>query len=223
MIPKQDLPSVLRQELSLALSESLSNLSISTDAQEKLVDYLLILQEWNAVHNLTGIEDPIQMLKLHVLDSIVLTSSLNGQRIIDIGTGAGVPGIPLAIVRPDLKFVLLDSNQKKINFVQHVILSLGLRNVEAICQRVERYSPAELFDCAISRAFASLKDFVVKAMPLVKPEGILMAMKGQIEQAKAEVKDLQKESSIKISLLEIRSLTVPTLKAERSVVLIKKK
>lgn len=224
MIPKKPLTQKLKleltEELHLALIET--ELNVSKPEQEKLVDYLLILHEWNSVHNLTGIKDPFQMLRLHLLDSLVLMPILTGERIIDIGSGAGVPGIPLAIVRPDLQFVLLDSNQKKMNFVQHVILSLKLKNAETVCQRVEKYQPEILFDWAVSRAFASLKEFVLAAMPLVKNQGMLLAMKGQNKQVEEEIKELLWQNTSGVTVIENRTVMVPLLQAERSLVLLRK-
>jgi 16S rRNA (guanine527-N7)-methyltransferase len=159
-------------------------LSLIEAIHMKLLDYIELLCKWNAVHNLTAVRDPEDMIKRHLLDSLVLLpflSSDKGTRLVDVGTGAGLPGIPLALASPTLQVVLLDSHQKKIAFVQHVILCLQLSNVTAVCARVEQYKPDVRFDFVVSRAFASLSDFVLRAAHLCKKEGKLIAMKGVID------------------------------------------
>jgi len=167
---------------------------ISENAQENCLRYVELLHKWNAVHNLTAIHDPIEMIHRHIIDSLTLypwiisSSAQPVQRIVDVGTGAGLPGIILAICLPELSFVLLDSNQKKINFVQHVVLSLQLKNVSSVCCRVEQYKPSELFDWVVSRAYASLANFVISAGHLCRIGGRWVAMKGQLsEQERAEL------------------------------------
>lgn len=157
-------------------------LTIARALQTKLMDYIELLCKWNAVHNLTAIRDPVAMVKKHLLDSLVLLPYLSAGKIIDVGTGAGLPGIPLAICNPDQTFVLLDSRQKKITFVEHVILSLKVTNASAVCARVERYA-AHQFELVISRAFASLVEFVVQSQHLCQSGGKLIAMKGVLDPA----------------------------------------
>lgn len=172
-------PSSLHNLLQRAIQEA--NLKVDIETQQKLVLYIELLEKWNAIHNLTAIREPIAMLNKHVLDSLVVLPHLpSGQRIVDVGTGAGLPGIPLALAEPQRKMILIDSNQKKINFVQHMILSLKLENAVAVCTRVERYKPEDLCDIVISRAFASLEEFVQVSHHLCKPHGRLIAMKGAI-------------------------------------------
>lgn len=172
----------LRSQLLQSLRNGLAVLHQTLDPhiEEKLIDYVELLHEWNAVYNLTGIRDPMVMVERHLLDSLSLMPILTGKRILDVGTGAGLPGIPLALARPDLFFVLLDSNQKKMNFVQHVILSLKIENAITCVERVEKYYPSELFDWVISRAFASLSDFLLMTSHLTVQDGKWLAMKGPI-------------------------------------------
>lgn len=209
-----DLKTALLEELKNKLNQS--GLPVTQTDQEKLVNYIVLLHEWNAVHNLTGVKDPMQMITRHLLDSLVLMPILTGHKIIDVGTGAGLPGIPLAITLPHLNFVLIDSNQKKINFVQHVIISLNLKNVEAICQRVEKYQPPVLFDWAVSRAFASLKDFIAGAGHLIKQQGTLLAMKGKNDSSEFS------EIPQAYQLADVRPVDVPGEIGERTLVLVRK-
>ncbi len=159
------------------------NISLSTTQQDKLLAYLQLLEKWNRVHNLTAVTDPLGMVTRHLLDSLSLFPYLKEQNtIVDVGTGAGLPGIPLAIAFPDKHFTLIDSRQKKITFVQQVILSLKLRNVTAVCSPVQDFQPPHLFDAVISRAFAALEVFVEKAGHLCASQGRLIAMKGPLEE-----------------------------------------
>lgn len=203
--------------LSQALSEGLLavKLDISEAIQEKLITYIELLVKWNVVHNLTAVRDPLEMVTRHVLDSLVLLPYLEEHAsVLDVGTGAGLPGIPLALCRPEQSFVLLDSHQKKIAFVQHVILSLKVTNAIAVCERVEKHQPAALFDWVVSRAFASLSDFVRVSHHLCKRDGRLVAMKGVIDPA--EVAAVSSDYTIE----KIASVKVPGLMAERALVFI---
>lgn len=180
----------MKEQLNLfeCLSDALKEKKITLQESiiKKLVIYLELLNQWNVVHNLTAIRDPKEMVSKHILDSLtllpLLTSNKHSEyvlRILDVGTGAGLPGIPLSLCMPQHQFVLLDKNQKKINFIQHVILSLNLKNVLASRHRVEEYHPEILFDWILSRAFASLSDFVLMTAHLAKGEGRWLAMKGK--------------------------------------------
>jgi 16S rRNA (guanine527-N7)-methyltransferase len=137
------------------------------------------LQRWNRRINLTAIRDIDEMVAGHILDSLAVRPYLAGPRILDIGTGAGFPGLPLAIVEPDLAFVLLDSNGKKISFVQHMIGELGLVNAEAVKARAEDYQPDARFDTVIARALASVPRLVELSRHLVGEDGQLLALKGR--------------------------------------------
>ncbi len=206
-----------------ALSEGLiaANLSLSESTRLQLIAYIELLSKWNAIHNLTAIREPLEMVKRHVLDSLVLlpyfddfckSRGSSQVSVLDVGTGAGLPGILLALCRPEQSFVLLDSNQKKMAFVQHVISSLRVANAITVSDRVEKYRPEMLFDWVISRAFASLSDFVRLSHHLCKPDGRWVAMKGVIDAT--EVADVSSDYTIE----QIVPLQVPELAAERALV-----
>ena len=146
------------------------------DSLQKLLDEL---GRWGRRINLTAIRDPAAMVSGHILDSLVVRPWLKGPAVIDIGTGAGFPGLPLAIVEPGLRFTLLDSNGKKIGFVRHMIGELGLDNAEAVKARAEDYAPATRFDTVIARALASVPKLVELSAHLVGEEGQLLALKGK--------------------------------------------
>ena len=144
-----------------------------------MVHLITELERWNARINLTAIRDPEAMVSGHILDSLVVRPMLHGRRVLDVGTGAGFPGLPLAIAEPERKFVLLDSNGRKISFVRHIIGELGLPNVVAIQGRSEDYAPAEGFDTVIARALSSIPKLLELAGQLVGEQGVLLALKGQ--------------------------------------------
>ena len=156
------------------------------EAIEKLAILLAELARWNARINLTAIRDPLDMISGHILDSLTVRPLLEGRRVIDIGTGAGFPGLPLAIAEPQIEFVLLDSNGKKISFVRHVIGELGLSNAVAIKLRAEGYAPAERFDTVIARALASIPRLLELARHLIREDGVLLALKGKRPAAELE-------------------------------------
>jgi 16S rRNA (guanine527-N7)-methyltransferase len=141
--------------------------------------YLELIAKWNRVHNLTAVRETEQMVVLHLLDSLSVLPYLAGARsLLDVGTGPGLPGIPVAIARPDLSVTLLDSSHKKCAFLRQVKTELALANVEIVCERVENWKPQRQFDAVVSRAFSDLADFVGQAKHLVAAGGQLIAMKG---------------------------------------------
>lgn len=156
-----------------------ANYQLSAQVQEQLLNYLLLLDKWNQAYNLTSVRDINEMIPVHILDSLSIKDYVHGKRIIDVGTGAGLPGIPLAIVYPERQFVLLDSNGKKTRFLTHVIQQLKLLNVEVVQSRVENYQPSDCFDSVISRAFSELNTFVKQTQHLACENGLFLAMKGQ--------------------------------------------
>ena len=147
---------------------------------EQLLAFIALIEKWNKAYNLTAIRDKHAMVSLHLLDSLAIVPHLTGKRHIDIGTGAGLPGIPLAICYPDYEFTLLDSNAKKTRFVQQAVLELKLRNVEVCHYRVENYRADPGFDTVITRAFAELSAIVEMTAHLLNSNGVLLAMKGQL-------------------------------------------
>lgn len=157
-----------------------TDLDLTEKQKQQLVDYVELLVKWNKAYNLTSVRDPQQMLIRHIMDSIVVNGQLNGQRFIDVGTGPGLPGVPLAIVRPDAHFVLLDSLGKRVRFLKQVQHELGLTNIEPVQSRVEAYPAGNGFDGVISRAFASLNDMLSWCHHLPSSEGHFYALKGVI-------------------------------------------
>jgi 16S rRNA (guanine527-N7)-methyltransferase len=152
---------------------------VTTSQAEALAQFLSELERWNRRINLTAIRRIDDMVAGHVLDSLAVRPYLRGSRVLDIGTGAGLPGLPLAIVEPDVEFTLLDSNGKKISFVRHVIGELGLANIEAVKARAEDYQPDARFDTVIARALASIPRLVALASHLVGEDGRILALKGR--------------------------------------------
>jgi 16S rRNA (guanine527-N7)-methyltransferase len=189
------------------------NPQFTTKQLEQLAAFLVLLVKWNKAFNLTAITEPLEMVTHHILDSLSISPYLHGGRIIDIGTGAGLPGIPLAIMHPEKQFVLLDSNQKKTRFCQQAVMELSLKNVEVVHSRVEKLSPTAQFDTILSRAFASINDMLSASKHLRADKGIFLAMKGRISEE--ELAGVSKEYAHKV-----HELIVPGLNAQRCVVII---
>jgi len=148
-------------------------------ARARLAAHLELIAKWNRVHNLTAVRETEQMVVLHLLDSLSVLPHLQGARtIVDVGSGPGLPGIPVAIARPDAHVTLLDSSHKKCAFLQQAKTELALENVDVVCDRVELWRPERRYDAVVSRAFSELADFVTQAQHLVAPGGQLIAMKG---------------------------------------------
>jgi 16S rRNA (guanine527-N7)-methyltransferase len=146
--------------------------------QHKLLDYVALVQKWNRVYNLTAVRDPERMLTHHVLDSLAVVPHLAGSRIVDVGSGAGLPGIPIAVALPQSRVTLLESNHKKSTFLNQAAIELGLKNIHVENSRAEAWRPQSFFDVVISRAFSELGEFIAAAAHLRAPDGVLMAMKG---------------------------------------------
>jgi len=175
---------------------------------ERLARLLMELERWNRRINLTAVRDPADMVALHVLDSLAVRPYLRGPRVLDIGTGAGFPGLPLAVVEPDMQFTLLDSVGKKIRFVEHAILALNLTNARAVTARVEDYAPGSRFDTVIARALAAVPRLVDLAGHLVGEDGQLLAQKGKYPAEELEA--IQSLPGWEYSVTELR---VPGLEA----------
>jgi len=188
-------------------------LDLPPPATEKLLNFLQLLEKWNQTYNLTAVRDPEQMVPRHLLDSLSVLPYLQGPRVLDIGTGAGLPGIPLALARPDLEFTLLDSNAKKTRFATQALHELGLKNVAVVQERVEKFHPAEKFDTLIARAFASIPDMLAASRHLCAPNGRFLVMKGVFPQEElAAVTDGYRA--------EVKALTIPGLDAARHMVIL---
>ncbi|WP_275098861.1 16S rRNA (guanine(527)-N(7))-methyltransferase RsmG [Sedimenticola hydrogenitrophicus] len=156
------------------------DIALSECQQQQLLDYLALLLKWNKAFNLTAIRDANEMVSRQLLDSLSILPLLRGTRVLDVGTGPGLPGIPLAVARPDCQFTLLDSNGKKTRFVQQSVVTLGLDNVQVVRDRVEGYRPAAGFDTITSRAFAALSKMLQLTRHLLDEQGRLLAMKGTV-------------------------------------------
>lgn len=164
------------------LEEGLKQFDLSSLC-EPLFNYLQLLHKWNAAYNLTAIRDLESMISKHLLDSLAILPWIKGNKIIDVGTGAGLPGIPLAIAKPEIQFVLLDSNGKKTRFLNEVKRQLDLKNLEIVQFRIENYHPNEGFDTVISRAFSSLEQMLHWTQHLIAKDGSWLAMKGRYPDA----------------------------------------
>ena len=184
---------------------------------EKLQAYLQLLQRWNKVYNLTAVRNPESMLTLHIFDSLAVADYIQGDNCLDVGSGAGLPGIPLAIMQPNRQFTMLDTNGKKTRFIQQAIIQLGLNNVKVVQTRVEEWQPEQKFSAIISRAFASIEDFVSSTAGCLQDNGIFYAMKGQLDQI--ELDELPKEFELK----HTHPLIVPMLDAQRHLLEIRRR
>ncbi|MEE3651713.1 MULTISPECIES: 16S rRNA (guanine(527)-N(7))-methyltransferase RsmG [unclassified Brenneria] len=189
---------------------------ISNRQKDLLIQYVEMLNKWNKAYNLTSVREPRQMLIRHIMDSIVVEPYLQGQRFIDVGTGPGLPGIPLAIVRPSAHFTLLDSLGKRVRFLRQVQHELQLENIFPVQSRVEDFPAEPPFDGIISRAFASLQDMVMWCHHLpARPSGRFYALKGMLPED--ELKTLPEG----VELEQAIRLSVPELEGERHLIVLK--
>ena len=205
-------------QLDSALREGIAaqGLQVEDPQRAAMLQYIGLLQRWNKAYNLTSIKDPMQMLSYHLLDSLSIGPHLQGRSFIDVGTGAGLPGIPLAVTHPDKSFSLLDSNGKKIRFLFQIKTALKLSNVKEMQGRVEEYKPEQLYDGVISRAFASLTDMIEGSEHLLAAGGYFYAMKGRYPDK--ELSELPKGYKVEQAI----ELNVPTLDQQRHLIIIKK-
>ncbi len=206
-----------------ALAQILANglaelqLNLNDKQQEQLLDYLALLFKWNAVYNLTSVRDPMQMMTHHVLDSLAAVSSFNGaSNVLDVGAGGGLPGMVLAISRPDVKVSMIDTVHKKTAFLTQVKAELGLANVTVYTMKVQDLQPPQQFDVITSRAFADLSDFVNWSGHVLAEGGQFIALKGTAPPEEQERLPQQWK------VTELRPITVPGLQAERHLVFIQK-
>lgn len=212
-------PGALRQRL----VRGLEALALDVALAEPLMAYLLELQRWNRTYNLTAVRDPAEMVTRHLLDSLSVMPALPdtlrtgaGSRLCDVGSGAGLPGIPLAIARPDWSVTLVDSVGKKVRFLRHVQRSLGLPNILPVEGRAENLPAEPPFDAVISRAFASLHDFVALTGQLAGGDGVWLAMKGKLEDS--EIERLPRGFAVR----EVTTLSVPGLNEARHLVVVRR-
>ena len=204
--------------LARALAGGLAALGLDVDAaaQTKLLAYIALLDKWNRTHSLTAIREPHRVVTHHLLDALATLPHLPDAaslRLIDVGSGGGLPGVPLAIARPQWRVTLLDSNRKKAAFLRQAAAELALANITVAAMRAEDYAPSEPFDVAISRAFADLTQFAAAARHLVRPCGRLLAMKGVYP--REELKALPPAFRV----VAVPAMNVPGLDGERHLVI----
>jgi 16S rRNA (guanine527-N7)-methyltransferase len=205
----------MKSLLTTALQEN--QLTLNDEAINKLVRYLELLQTWNKVFNLTSITDPREMVYLHIIDSLLTAPYLSGSRFLDVGSGAGLPGIPLAILHPEHEWVLLDKNNKKTRFMTQAIAELKLTKVQTVHTRAEDFHPEQAFDGILSRAYATLALFIKTTRHLICKNGTFIAMKGKYPQEEmAELDELALDATI--SPLTMKGMTL-----DRHIVCIKPK
>ena len=195
-------------------------LNISQEAQQKLLSYLSLLQKWNKVYNLTAVRDPLEMVTLHLLDSLSVLPHIHAKNLLDVGSGGGLPGIALAICLPHLQVTTIDTVQKKAIFMRQVKGELGLDNLTVVNARVENFQSAENYEVIISRAFSEMALFIKVTQHLIAKNGRWLAMKGAVphhEFERAEFEDLGLKPS------NIISLKVAGLEAERHLVIFENK
>lgn len=208
---------ILTQELHEQFTELAAQLSfkVSAEQQDKLVRFVIMLNKWNKAYNLSSVRKPQQMMVKHIFDSIVVSPFLSKQRYADVGTGPGLPGIPLAIMCPEKSFTLIDSLGKRIRFIKQALHELDITNVTAIQSRVEDIKPEPLFDGVLSRAFASLNDMLHWCAHLVDENGEFLALKGQLHQDEI---NLVPE---KFVLVQSIPLLIPSMTGDRHLVVLK--
>ncbi|MGJ3351275.1 16S rRNA (guanine(527)-N(7))-methyltransferase RsmG [Morganella morganii] len=203
----------LQQQLTALLRST--DIRLTDQQKQQLTGYVEMLHKWNKAYNLTSVRQPEQMLVRHIMDSIVVEPHLTGSRFIDVGTGPGLPGVPLAIVRPESHFVLLDSLGKRVRFLKQVQHELGLTNIEPVQSRVEEYQ-GKPFDGVISRAFASLDDMLSWCHHLpASGTGRFFALKGSVPEEELT------RLPAGISLVSVEKLVVPQLDEQRHLVILK--
>jgi len=191
-------------------------ITLQQSQYDQLLEYLQLLQKWNQVYNLTSIRGLPRMLRYHLLDSLsVLPLLVNGHKAIDVGSGAGLPGIPLAIAMPDAIWILLDSNARKTRFIRQAIAHCGLKNVQVVQSRVQDYHAPDALDFIVSRAYAPLAEFCDSVAHLMEPKTLLITMKTGLRQE--EVKQLDTDRFV----CEEKTVEVPGIAESRSLVTIR--
>ena len=187
---------------------------LAAETRGRLLDYLVLLQKWNKVYNLTAVRELPKMVSHHLLDCLAVLPHVAARTILDVGSGAGLPGIPLALALPQTQITLLDSSHKKAAFLNQAVIELHLHNATVTCQRVEAWRPRRQFELVISRAFSDLSEYLALAGRLCAKDGVIAAMKGVYPYE--ELEQLPRE----FKLRRVVPLKVPGLRAERHLVLI---
>lgn len=197
----------MSQAALLAQGIASMGLAVSDEAQQKLLAYLALLQKWNKVYNLTAVRDPLEMVTLHLLDSLSVLPYVNSKNVLDVGSGGGLPGIVLAICKPELQVTTIDTVQKKVIFMRQVKGELGLHNLTPVHARVENFQPSEPFELVISRAFSEIGLFLQLTQHLIAKNGRWLAMKG--------VMPMHELENLPFQPIQVLPLKVAGLDAER--------
>ncbi|MDX9706100.1 MAG: 16S rRNA (guanine(527)-N(7))-methyltransferase RsmG [Azospira sp.] len=210
----------MSREQQLATGLAALGIDLPADAQTKLLAYAAFLEKWNRTYSLTALRDPLLAVSHHLLDSLAILPYVTAANLLDVGSGGGQPGIPLAIARPELAVTLLDSNGKKTAFLQQAAIELGLKNVQVVTARVEAFRPPAPFAAITSRAFAELADFVSLTRHLLAPGGEWLAMKGVRPEAEMnKLRDLPGG----VAVAAVHRLDVPGVDGERHLVVIRER
>ncbi len=198
------------------LKQGLRQIELDAEKQSVnlLISYINLLLQQNRTLNLTAIIDPLEAVTKHLLDSLSIAQDVSGGKVVDVGSGGGCPGIPLAIIRPESQFVLVESKNKKANFLKTTIQALKIKNIKVLCQRAENVNLTKKADAIISRALGSLPYFVSVAGHMLKKQGRLLAMKGKIPHSEL------KEIPLGWEVIETKKIEVPCLQAERHLLII---
>ena len=189
-------------------------LVLDNETQQRLLDYIALIEKWNRVYNLTAIREPEKIVSHHLLDSLAVAPHLHAKRLLDVGSGAGLPGIPLALANPEMQVTLLDSNHKKIAFLNQAVMELNLKNAKVSAERVESWQTQNRFDVIISRAFSEMSEFVRITRHLLAPGGMFAAMKGL--HPYEEIDKLPSDCKVR----QVLPLAIPGLEGARHLALI---
>jgi len=213
-IPLDPLGASERSDIEDRLAQGIEALGLvcSPEQQKRLIAFIGLLVRWNKAYNLTAVRDPLEMVSKHLLDSLAVLPFLFGDSVLDIGTGAGLPGLPLAIMAPERRFWLLDSNNKKVRFVRQAVLDLGLDNVEPVQARIETYRPGQKFSTIVSRAVAADEILSGSNAELLAYPGRLLLMKGRQPDERIETTGLPS------AVVMIHRLSVPFLDVSRHLI-----
>ncbi len=189
--------------------------ALTPSAAHVLIEYITLMRRWARAYNLTAVREPRRMVSQHLLDSLAILPFVEGPRVLDVGSGAGLPGIPLAVARRDWTVTLLDSNGKKVRFLRHAVTRLGITNTDVVQERAERYRPADKFDTLVSRAVMSAPKLIASAGSLVRPGGRVILLKGR--NPESEVDAMSRHA---FAQARIERLHVPGVDADRHLVVI---
>jgi len=190
------------------------HVELHADVRAKLLQFLALLERWNRAYNLTAVRDIEEMLPRHLLDSLSVLPYLRGPRVLDVGTGAGLPGIPLALARPDCEFILIDRNAKKLRFVRQAIHELGVKNADTVHTAAEQFQPQQPFQTVIARALTAIPDMLNGCRHLCAADGAILAMKGVYPETEIAAVDAG------FQVRDVVRLTVPGLEAARHLVIL---